>query len=96
MPLLQKYGKSNVSKRIYLQTLDEYGVSNPCCGQIVGQILSTLYQKDVIPEDNIQKWFEIPPNDPLAMDSVRKYVSSFFHGVLIFCNNFTFNFFHSQ
>ena len=88
LPLLKKYGKADVSQILYLQTLDEYGISHGYCGAIVGQILSAMYQADIITEDNILKWYENPPNDPLAMGSVRKHVSNFFFFTYFFLSSF--------
>ena len=77
LPLLLKYGQADVSQLKYLWTLDQYGVSNEFCGGVSSSILSVMYDADVLSEENIRKWHETPPTDPLAENSVRKHASSF-------------------
>lgn len=56
--------------------MEEYGVHHTEWAQAVFQALHFLYEQDVLSEEAILEWYENPPNDPSALKTFRKFVSS--------------------
>ena len=67
--------KQEKSELVFLHALEEYGVQHDHCARIICQILKLLYDADILNEETIIKWNSNPPEDPLALETVRVYVS---------------------
>lgn len=73
--VLRNYLRNPQSQLDCLHAFDEFGQSNAHLAQSVSRVLHCLYDADLLEESVILDWHASPPNDPSAMDSVRKYVS---------------------
>ncbi|XP_063223574.1 translation initiation factor eIF2B subunit epsilon [Bacillus rossius redtenbacheri] len=76
-PLLANYVRNEQAQLDCLQAIEDTASSNEMLKENLVKLLKLLYDKDILGEDMIVKWYKTPNEDsPSALD-LRKKVSSF-------------------